>query len=371
MKIGIEANHANKEQRTGVENYCWQIINNLKKQIPSDMKVILYSQKPLLPGLSAEMPLNWEIKILKWPFSKLWSQVRLSLEMFLNPPDVFFVPGQLVPFWCPKNTVVTVHDSAFVFFPKAYSFLGRIYLKWMNKRISKVAKKIFTPSQFSKNEFIKLYKFSPDNIIVTPLGYDKDNYFTKNEKNSLTDLSFLPTNTPFVFYVGRLEEKKNILSLIYAFEKIRKSRDVFLVLAGKFGHGSEKIIKALEKSVYKKDIILPGWLSDKQIATCFSKCLFFVFPSFYEGFGIPLLEAMACGCPVLAAKGNSLEEVGGGSCIYFDPKNWLELAEKMEELLVNKERLDSLKQLGLKRVENYSWDKTSSITASELFKLQN
>jgi len=370
MIIGIEANHANKEQRTGVENYCWQMINNLKKQIPSDVRVILYSQKPLLPGLTEDMPKNWELKILKWPFAKLWSQTRLSLEMILNPPDIFFAPGQLIPFGCPKNTVVTVHDSAFMFFPEAYSFLGKIYLKWMNKRIAKVAKKILTPSQFSKNEFIKLYKFSPENIIVTPLGYDKNVYFSAKE-SFLPDLSFLPINKNFIFYVGRLEEKKNVISLLRAFEKIKENNDIALVLAGKPGYGFEKIEKAVNKSGYKKDIILTGWLSDKQIAACFRKCLLFVFPSFYEGFGIPLIEAMACGCPVLAAKGNSLEEVGGENYIYFDPKNWLDLAEKMGKLLKDDIILNEFRQSGLKRADNFSWQKTANITANELIKLQN
>ena len=141
MILGIEASHANKKNRTGVEEYSWQIIQQLKKQIPSDMRVILYSQEPLV-GELAVLPKNWEVKILSWPFGKGWSQVRLSLEFLLEPPDVFFAPGQLVPFACPKNTIVTVHDSAFLFEPKSYWWASRWYLKLMNCLIVKKAKLI-------------------------------------------------------------------------------------------------------------------------------------------------------------------------------------------------------------------------------------
>ncbi len=366
MTIGIEANHANKEQRTGVENYCWYVIKNLKKQIPSDARVILYTQEPLLPELLSEMPKNWEVKILKWPFKKLWSQFRLSFELFKNKPDVFFAPGQLIPFFCPTKTVVTVHDSAFMLFPKAYRFFGRQYLKWMNKRIARVANKILTPSQFSKDEFIKLYKFPEQNVIVTPLGYNQDIYFDYTKNYLKPDLSFLHTNKPFIFYVGRLEEKKNTLALIHAFEKVKKDYDIALVLAGKPGCGYEKISIAIENSVYKNDIVLPGWLSDKQISECFNQAEIFVFPSFYEGFGLPLLEAMACNCPILASKGHSLEEVGNDAVEYFDPQNKNELVDKLIILLGDKNKRDFLRQKGLERVQNYSWEKTAELTAKIL-----
>ncbi len=373
MIIGIEANHANKEQRTGVENYCWHIINNLKKQIPSDVRVILYTQKPLLPELAQGLPLNWEIKILTWPLGKLWSQIRLSFELFKNKPDIFFAPGQLIPFFCPQKTVVTVHDSAFMIFPTSYRFWGRQYLKWMNKRIVKKAMFILTPSEFSKKEFKKLYNFAEDKIIVTPLGYEKEVYNTTNQEISERILENLNIRKPFIFYVGRLEYKKNIVSILESFEQIKKENKFFgqLVLGGKPGYGYEKIKKIIEQSNFKEDIVLPGWLSNKQIVVCFQKAEFFVFPSLYEGFGLPLLEAMACGCPIVAAKGHSLEEVGGDAVEYFDFKNKSELTEKLNFLLSDKNRIIWLKQRGLQRVQQYSWEKTAIYTKDLFLRLQN
>ncbi|HRY36469.1 MAG TPA: glycosyltransferase family 1 protein [Candidatus Magasanikbacteria bacterium] len=372
MVIGIEANHANKEHRTGVENYCWQIINNLKKQISSDTRVILYTQRPLLPGLVENMPINWEVKVLKWPFYKLWSQIRLSLEMFLNPPDIFFAPGQLIPFFCPKNTTVTIHDSAFLVNKKAYNFLGRFYLIWMNKRIIKCAKNILTPSEFTKKETLRLYPYLlPEKIFVTPLAYDKNFYHCLNlDERDVNILKKFDITKPFLIYLGRLEEKKNILGLIKAFSFFKKEVDAQLVLVGGPGVGFEKIEKEIEINPCRQDIILTGWLTEKETAQMLNQATVFVFPSFYEGFGLPMLEAFACGLPVIAAKGHSLEEIGKEATIYFDPNNIAEIKEKMKIFFADENRRLICKNSGLELVKNYSWEKTAINTAKILNGLQ-
>ncbi len=373
MIVGIEANHANKEQRTGVENYCWQMINNLKKQIPSDVRVILYSQKPFLPGLAENMPKNWEVKILKWPFGKLWSQARLSLEMFFNPPDIFFAPGQLIPFFCPKNTVVTLHDSAFLVNKKAYKFCGRLYLKWMNKRIIAKAKMILTPSQFTKDETIRFYpKVLSEKIFVIPLACDKNIYrfFTKEERDENFPLKFNITK-PFAVYLGRLEEKKNISGLIKAFNLLKRDEDIQLVLIGKEGVGFAKIKQEADLSPYKEDIITLGWLENEDIVKILNFSTVFVFPSFYEGFGLPLLESFACKTPVVAAKGHSLEEVGADAVVYFEPRSIVDMSEKIKLFFQNKEFRDNQANLGYFRSENFSWEKTAELTWQLIKRLQN
>ena len=140
MVIGIEASHANKEKRTGVEEVCFQIIQELKNIIPTSTRVILYTHKRLNNEIR-ELPRNWEVKVLKWPLYKGWSQVRLSFELLINTPDIFLAPGQLVPLLCPQKTVSIVHDSAFRVFPKLYNKLARPYLNTMNKMIDRKSKK--------------------------------------------------------------------------------------------------------------------------------------------------------------------------------------------------------------------------------------
>jgi aspartyl-tRNA(Asn)/glutamyl-tRNA(Gln) amidotransferase subunit B len=175
MVIGIEASHAAKPKRTGVEEYCYQTIQGLKKTIPANVQVILYTHRPL-EGALGELPANWSVRVLGWPLSKLWTQLRLSWEFLVHGrPDVFFAPGQLIPFIIPKKTVVTVHDSAFLIFPKTYNTLGRWYLRLMNWLIVRRATTILTPSQFTKDELLRLYSgLAERKIVVTPLGYDAE-----------------------------------------------------------------------------------------------------------------------------------------------------------------------------------------------------
>lgn len=373
MIIGIEANHANKEQKTGVENYCWCVINNLKKQIPSDVRVILYSQKPLLPGLAENMPLNWEIKILAWPLKKLWSQLRLSLELFLNPPDVFFAPGQLIPFFSPKNTVVTIHDCAFLVNKEAYNLGGRLYLTWMNDRITKKAKVILTPSEFTRREILRLYPFLlPEQIVVTPLACDQNIYrVLKEEEKNISLFKNLKITKPFLVYLGRVEEKKNVFGLVQAFNLLKKELDVQLVLIGKGLVGFEKIKTEIENSLYKNDIFLLGWQSERDVVGLLNGAKVFILPSFYEGFGLPVLEAFSCGCPVVAAKGHSLEEVGGEAAIYFNPNNIADISEKASCFFYDEKLRMQYLGMGLERVKKFTWEQTAHNTAKILLGLQN
>lgn len=364
MIIGIEASHANKEKRTGVEEYCWQIIQNLKKQIPSDVRVILYSRRPLIAGLN-NLPINWFSKVLPWiekvprRFQKGWSQCRLSWELRKNPPDVFFAPGQLVPFFCPKNTVVTVHDSAFLTQKESYWFMSRWYLRLMNALIVKKAKKILTPSEFSKNELVKFYNLDENKILITPLGYNKEVYHPSPNQEVLKKLNI---NKKFILSVGRLEKKKNTVNIIRAFDLLRKDFDCQLVLVGRPDVGYSEVDWAITNSPQRSDIIVPGWVDAQNIAALMSLAEVFVFPSLYEGFGIPVLEAMACGCPVVASRGNSLEEVGGEAALYVSPDDVREISEALKSVFSDSVLKQKMSESGLNRAKEFSWEKTAKST---------
>lgn len=361
MIIGIEASHANKPQRTGVENYCWHIIRELKKQIPSSVRVILYSNAPLAGELGV-LPANWEAKILKWPLKKLWSQFRLSAGLLFHPPDVYFAPGQLIPFFCPARVVATIHDSAFLAYPEAYHFWGRQYLKWMNKKIIKKAALIITPSAFSKNELKKFYKISGSNVAVIPEAYDAAVFKVKKDESILNKYNL---SRPFIMSLGRLEEKKNTGGIIKAFEILKndpQNNNLKLLLAGTPGVGYEKIAQAIVSSEFKTDISAPGWINEEDAAGLLNLAEAFVFPSYYEGFGLPVLEAMACGCPVAASKNNSLEEVGGDAALYADPADAGEIAAATGKLLHDDNlRIEKINK-GLERVKLFSWERAARAT---------
>jgi len=358
MFLAIEATHANKEQRTGVEQVCWHLINNLKKEIPSDWRVVLYSNKPLL-GRLADLPANWSTKILSWPLKKGWSQTRLFYQLWRDRPDIFLAPGQLVPIFCPFKTITIIHDCAWKAFPQAYGLLSRIYLERMNKLIVKNSHLIITPTEFGRQELHQYYKFPLEKIKVIPWGFDANKF--KPAKFELSRFEKFKINQPYLLFVGRLEEKKNVNGIIKAFEILRSQyrRDLDLVLVGRPGVGYEQINQLINKSLFKKNIIKLGWVKEDDLPILYSSAQAFVFPSLYEGFGLPILEAMACGCPVVTARQNSLLEVGGQSAIYIDNSDPAQMARKIEELLAKSDLRQQMINSGLKTAKLFSWQKTA------------
>jgi len=360
MIIGIEASHANKEKRTGVEEVCFQIIQELKNIIPSTTRVILYTHKKLSNELN-ELPRNWEVKVLKWPLSKGWSQIRLSFELLINKPDIFFAPGQLVPIYCPKKTVAIIHDSAFKVFPKLYNKLARPYLNMMNKMIARKSERIITPSQFSKDEFLKYYKYQKDNVRVIPWGYDKTRYNTEVRQQDDEILKKYNLNKSYFISIGRLEKKKNTATIIKAFNKFRKNtkKQYQLLLVGEKRVGADEILELIKKSPYKDDIITSGWVNREELPCLLAKSQILVFPSKYEGFGLPVLQAMAVGTPVICSTNKALQEVGGEVVEYVKYTNSAELGKKMEELVNNTNLREQKIQAGLERAQKFSWEKTT------------
>jgi len=368
MIIGIDASHANKNKRTGVEEYCFQIINELKTIIPPETQVILYCNQPLVSELS-DLPPNWEVKVLSWPFSKMWSQLRLSFELFINPVDKYFSPGQLLPFFSRGKKIVTIHDSAFEAYPAAYRFFGRQYLKLMNRLIISKADLIITSTVFNKSELVRFYpsylvkKNIDDFVKVIPLAYNQALY---NSNYSVIRNSF----GRYIISIGRLEKKKNTVGLIKAFDLVKKTdKDLKLVLVGGNGAGYEEVDRAINNSPFKDDIIRPGFLNNQELVSILGQSLAFVFPSFYEGFGIPVLEAMAVAVPIVVSDTAALKEVGKEAVLYANPYSVDDLAQKILLILQDKKIRDEKIELGLQMVKKYSWHNTASLTWKEIGKI--
>jgi len=368
MLISIDASRANRYYKTGTEWYSYHLIQNLKK-VDQENHYFLYTDKRLRGDL-ANLPDNFEEKLLKWPFKYLWTQGRLSLEMKFSKekPDVLFVPAHTIPIIHPKKTITTIHDLGFERFPYLYSFWQRKYLKWSARYALKKATKIITVSNFTKNELIKIYQADPKKIEVVYLGYDKGKYCLIEDREEVNKrLKKYNIFRPYLLYVGRLEKKKNVLGLIRAFNLV-KNKDLKLVLVGKFGYGYEEIEEEISKLNLKRRIIQPGWVEEKDIPYLLNGAELFVFPSFYEGFGLPNLEAMACGCPVITSNVASLPEIAGGAALLVNPNNLWEIAQKIERIIGERGVRNELIEKGLERVKNFSWIKCAKETLEVLLK---
>ncbi len=356
MIIGIDASRANEDKKTGVGWYAYHTIQEFKKIIPDNVRVVLYSREKL-KGELAILPVNWESKVLKWLPGRLWTQFRLSWEMFFHAPDVLFIPAHVFPIIHPKKTVMTIHDIAAIKFPEAYNWFEKWYTLWSGKIALKKLWKVITISQFTKNELKKEFGvLNFEKVKVIYLGYNKE--YEEVVENVDEVLKKYKIEKPYLLSIGRLEEKKNTARIVEAFDNVRVNSYISkLVLIGSKGYGYEKVKKVISESEFKNDIIVPGWVEEKDLPALMQGAEVFVFPSLYEGFGIPVLEAFAAGTPVVASRGGASQEIGGSACEYVDPMNTDSIVKGIE-----KARQGDNVEKGKERAENFSWEKCARET---------
>ncbi|MCX6792982.1 MAG: glycosyltransferase family 1 protein [Candidatus Falkowbacteria bacterium] len=414
MLIGIDASRANRSHKSGTEWYSYYIIRELAK-LDKENQYILYTDKPLLGGLSdlssektdCESPIfkkgfqviksphnNFKAKVLAWPFTFFWTQGRLSLEMLFNSPDVLFVPAHALPIIHPKKSLVTIHDIGFKREEKLYErsgigaerntyqavidFLVRCltlgkfgansfdYLDWSTEFSLKHAKAIITISEFTKNEIKELYKADNTKIKVIYNGYPSDLYKPlSNKPEAERVLSSYGIKQPYIFYVGRLEKKKNIATLIEAFHILKTHHTDLphrLYLVGDASFGFDDIKYSIHGFGLQNVISTTGWVKEHDLPYIFNCATAFIFPSNYEGFGIPLLQAMASGVPIVASRAASIPEVVGDAAVLFDPASPSDMADALANVLSDENVRKDLIVKGSQRITNYSWSKCAKET---------
>lgn len=374
MIIGFDASRANKDAKTGTEWYSYNLLLELAK-IDNKNRYFLYTPQKLKKKLK-KLPDNFEEKVLGWPPKYLWTMIRLSLEMILKAPDILFVPAHIIPLISPKNTITTIMDVGFISRPEIYPKKELKYHKFGLQQAIKKAKIILTISEFTKQEMIDLCGIDPNRIKVINLGFDSG-IFKKIEDrgriNKVLGKYSIPTDSQYFLYVGRLEEKKNTPGLVEAFGKLLKENQGIkhkLVLAGAPGHNYEEIKSLIDKYNLQDNVIETGWVEEEDLAYLFNGSFAFVFPSFYEGFGIPLLEAMSCEVPILASEVASIPEVALDAAIYFDPNNIEDIKDKMKDSIENDSiRLEVIEK-GKQRVKEFGWEKCARETLREIEKIK-
>lgn len=368
MLIGIEATRANKPTKTGVEWYAWHVIQELKKKTVDDgHSWILYGNHALQGGLE-HLPNNWFESRMHWPLPYGWTQLRLSWEMIRRPPDVLFLPGSTMPRVTPKKIVVTIHDVGFRRFPQLYKARQvHIHERAMKEAVRR-ATRIITVSEFSAQELVATYGIDPARIAITPNGVDHGLY------RPIADLAAIERALhryrlarPFFVAIGRLEAKKNLVNLVRAFGRFKAEQGVgdphTLILVGVPGYGVEEIRKAIASSGAASSIRELGYVPEGDLPAILNAAEALIHPSWYEGFGIPPLMAMASGCPVLASTAGSLPEViGPDAGVYFAPEDVHGCAEAMERLVAEDGLRERLRTAGIVRAASYTWERTAAAT---------
>ena len=374
MKIGIDASRAFIKNRTGIEEYSYQVIKNLRDKLDSH-QVILYLRSK--QSVDFELPKNWKTKIIKWP--RFWTQAGLSLEMLLYPVDALFIPAHTVPCIYPKNTIVTIHGLEYEFCPKAYSFWERLYMRCSIKKSCQWAKTIIAVSNNTKKDLMKLYNVPEEKIRVIYEGYSADANFqfpisnfqsNPNFKNSnlKIDSKIKIQNSKFLLFIGRLEERKNVVNIVNAFDVLKEQYKIphELFLAGKPGFGYEKIKDRIANVNCCKDVVELGYVAEEEKEELLKNAEVFIFPTLYEGFGLPILEAQSAGVPVVTSNNSSIPEVVSDSALLVDPNNAEEIADAVYKIISDEHLKNDLIKKGRVNVQRFSWEKCAAEIADTL-----
>ena len=293
------------------------------------------------------------------------SDIYSIKEQFLFPfkvskCDIFWSPHFNTPIFPirAKRRVATIHDINHIANPQYFSLSKRFWAKILYKNTVKKSEKIITVSEFSKSEIIKYFKVSPKKISVIRSGVNQ--MFLEHEN----DVQSIPLPIRYILFVGNIKPHKNLITLLKAYFHLKdniKSEYKVVILGKKDGFitGDEEVFDFIENNHLTNRIHFTGEIEDMLVPYIYRNASLFVFPSLYEGFGLPILEALASGVPTLSSKKTSLPEVGGDAVIYFDPINYKELRDMIHELLNDESLRRKLIDKGYEQIKCFSWKKAA------------
>jgi glycosyltransferase involved in cell wall biosynthesis len=276
------------------------------------------------------------------------------------------------PLFCPVPLLVSVHDVSFLEYPEYFTTFRSLQLRCTVRRTVRAAACVLTPSEFSKRSILKAYQLDEARVVALPNGVSSAFHPIPREAAQRSVRSSFALPIPFILTVSDLQPRKNHLGLIRAFERlVRDHPDLphHLVLVGKETWYASVIQAAAKKSEASQRIHFTGFVSDEELLQLYGACDLFVYPSFYEGFGLPIVEAMACGRAVACSNTSAMPEVADSAALLFDPYSEEELVRAMRDLLLNPELRSRMERLGMQRAAMFSWEKTASKTLELYYRI--
>lgn len=304
-------------------------------------------------------------------FHRLWKYALVNTLSAGVRAGVLFEPIPVSVYIKPKRLAVTIHDIIPLLFPEEYdSPLGKVFLHTYTSSMRK-ADLILTDSAHSKADMVSRFSVPADRIVVSHLGFDSRLLETARVDDSASQdvLRRRGISRPYILHVGRGDPRKNLVRLVRSYQMLTSSRkdlDFQLVLAGKLGWGYQPLLQLLKEPSLHGRVILTGPVPDPELAVLYRLATGFAMPSLYEGFGLPALEAMASGTPLMSSNCSSLPEVAGEAALYFDPESAEEMSVAMERLLTDSNLRERLAKKGRERARQFSWEACARTTLAAL-----
>lgn len=366
MLIAIDGNEANTKEKVGVSTYAFEILHglyNLNNNEINPNKFLIYLKNPPNNDLPQENT-YWKYKIING--NKNWVLKNLMPQLFKFPrPDVFFTPTHYLPPFTPVPKVFTIHDLGYLEFSEQFKKYDFWQLKYWTAISIYVSKYIIAVSQATRKDIVRRYSFASKKVDVIYHGYDKMK-FNNNIDNNLVRRVRKKYNIPenYILFLSTLKPSKNIEGLIEAFRLISDSFPNYkLVIAGKKGWLYESIFNKSEKLALNNKIVFTDYVPEEDKPALFSGARVFVLPSYWEGFGMDVLNALACATPVIVSKIASLPEVAGDAGVFIDPNKPYSIAKALRYVLsMDNLKYNNLVKRGLAQVEGYSWEKCAKKT---------
>lgn len=359
MHIGIDA-HAIGAQQGGNETYIRGVIRALA-ELDDRNRYTIYLAEPAAAaewreGFARQHP-NFEIRLLPKPTPLIRVPLFLAYELWKRPVDVLHVQYTAPPF-CRVPVVATIHDLAFEHMPETFTRRGSFQLKLTVRRTAQRAVRIATVSEYSRQDLLRTYKLSPEKVVVTYNGVEQ--HFTAeawpNEAAGIRNRFGIKRD--YLLAVGSLQPRKNLVRLIRAYAKLRSEHKAFtpqLVIVGRKLWLADEIFAEVRQQFWKDDVILTGYVSDEDLPKLYRQATAFVYPSLFEGFGLPPVEAMACGTPVITSNVSSLPEVTGDAALLIDPLDQPSLESSLLQITSDEALRARLREQGIEQAKLFTW----------------
>lgn len=384
MLIGIDGNEANIGKRVGVNVYAFELlcaIWRLQNEWKARHRLIVYLKDPPLDDLPQETPF-FKYEVL--PSKGVWIITRLMPHLFATyeKPDILFTPSHYVPPFAPMPRVCSIMDLAYLKFSEQFRIYDFWQLKYWTAISIFLSKRVIAISNSTKQDIVRHYHFASKKTVVTHLGYDKEHFNINIKKEDVRRIyKKYAIVGDYILFLSTLKPSKNVEGLLEAFGRIlnanqrgnsrnivvSKYPNIKLVIAGKKGWLYSSIYEKVKELGLKDKVIFTDYVPEEDKPALIAGAKVFVLPSFWEGFGLDVLNAMACGVPVIVSKVGSLPEVAGDAAFYLDPQNIESIRSGIEKVLsMSKLEYNRQIDMGLKQAEKFSWEKTARETLKVL-----
>jgi glycosyltransferase involved in cell wall biosynthesis len=364
MRIAVNTRFLLQDHLEGVGYFIFENFRRITANHPEHQFIFIFDRPydnrfifgenvtAVVLGPSARHPLLW----------KLWFDFRLPAVLKKYDADVFVSGDGFCSLATNLPQCLVVHDLAFLHFPKFFKRPHLVYYKYFTPRFLQKAKTIVTVSEFSRNDIVQKYQITTDRISVVP-NAARDIFKPSGIDEKAAIKSRYSAGKEYFLYTGSIHPRKNLMNLLKAFSifKKRQKSNWKLVLVGRLAWKYKDFIDSLKTYKYRDDVILTGYIDENELAAITAAAYAMVYPSYWEGFGLPVIEAMQSGVPVITSKESAMHELAGEAAIYLNPSDYKDIAEKMMLLYKDESLREKLINKGINRAKEYNWDTSSQL----------